>query len=636
MSLPTVASLWVGPPLSWLEQLCLTSFADNGHEVVLYTYEDIANVPACVRVEDARAILPDKDIFVHDATGSPALYSDLFRFNMLEKTDHIWVDTDAYCNQPFVLPEHGHYHGFEKQRKGRANGGVLRLPTDSRTFRAMQDFVAEEYPIPPWYSPEEQDKLLAAKKRGRPVHASQLKWGVWGPEALTYFLQETGEIQYSQPEHVLYPVPFKNRGWFFLPRKRQDAEGCIQPDTASIHFWGRRFKPRAAEYGGIPLAGSFIESILEKHGIDPAPTARLMKTNAQREADRAAERAAKPAEIVVAPESVGPQLDAPKVCVVTCMKNEGPFILEWIAHHRAVGVTNFLIFTNDCSDGTDELLALLDDANILRHMPNPAVITNEDNFQPQALQYFHYHPYFRNADYLVSMDVDEFINVRTGDGTLADLFRATGSFHALSAPMVDFSGKDVEAFEDRWVTEQFSDHTNLRPGQWKSRRGVKTIVRNGKHLQRIRNHRPDMHVNGPELIWLDGSGKHAPAEFVTDQSENGYDCRGRSDLVVFNHYAVRSLDSYLVKVDRGDVVMRDREFLPGYWRRRNLGGYSELDLSRIRAAALAEYEKLLALPGVAKAHEKCCDLHREKIAELNRRPEMVAMRETLLDMAKEL
>ena len=31
--------------------------------------------------------------------------------------------------------------------------------------------------------------------------------------------------------------------------------------------------------------------------------------------------------------------------IVTTMKNEGPFILEWLAYHRAIGVDDFLINT---------------------------------------------------------------------------------------------------------------------------------------------------------------------------------------------------------------------------------------------------------------------------------------------------
>jgi hypothetical protein len=45
--------------------------------------------------------------------------------------------------------------------------------------------------------------------------------------------------------------------------------------------------------------------------------------------------------------------------IVTAMKNEGPYILEWVAHHLAIGFGHFIVVTNDCADGTDEILLAL-------------------------------------------------------------------------------------------------------------------------------------------------------------------------------------------------------------------------------------------------------------------------------------
>ena len=33
-----------------------------------------------------------------------------------------------------------------------------------------------------------------------------------------------------------------------------------------------------------------------------------------------------------------------RITAVTCVKNEGPFLLEWIAFHRVLGVTDFLFY----------------------------------------------------------------------------------------------------------------------------------------------------------------------------------------------------------------------------------------------------------------------------------------------------
>ena len=52
------------------------------------------------------------------------------------------------------------------------------------------------------------------------------------------------------------------------------------------------------------------------------------------------------------------------------MKDEGPFILEWIAHHRAIGFEQIIVFTNDCTDGTVRLLKSLEEQGYCTHRNN--------------------------------------------------------------------------------------------------------------------------------------------------------------------------------------------------------------------------------------------------------------------------
>ena len=33
--------------------------------------------------------------------------------------------------------------------------------------------------------------------------------------------------------------------------------------------------------------------------------------------------------------------DAPRIVLVSTMKNEGPYLLEWLAYHRAIGIEEF-------------------------------------------------------------------------------------------------------------------------------------------------------------------------------------------------------------------------------------------------------------------------------------------------------
>ena len=49
--------------------------------------------------------------------------------------------------------------------------------------------------------------------------------------------------------------------------------------------------------------------------------------------------------------------------LLSSMKDEGPFVLEFVAHHRVLGFDAIHIASNDCTDGTDLLLDVLAEAS---------------------------------------------------------------------------------------------------------------------------------------------------------------------------------------------------------------------------------------------------------------------------------
>ena len=74
-----IAMLWMRGRLSFLEQLCIRSFQDAGHSVVLYSYDDLEGVPDGVECRSAASVLPERAEIVHGKSGSPAPHADLFR-----------------------------------------------------------------------------------------------------------------------------------------------------------------------------------------------------------------------------------------------------------------------------------------------------------------------------------------------------------------------------------------------------------------------------------------------------------------------------------------------------------------------------------------------------------------------------
>lgn len=262
-----IAALWMEGPLSYMEQLCLKSFVDAGHHVTLYHYGPVQHVPDRIEMRDASEVLPAKQFLLNEMTGSPALHSDLFRYRLLAQSEKtIWADTDAYCVRQFQS-ETGHFFGWESKRH--INGGVLGLPPDSEALGQLLEFTKDEYAIPPWYEDAERQSLEAAREAGRPVHVGAQRWGVWGPHAVTHFLQQTGEDKYALPTVGLYPVPFKDRRDFL--KEDIDTDKYISPETYSVHFYGRRMRARLRErYDGVPLENSMVGRLLALHGIDPA------------------------------------------------------------------------------------------------------------------------------------------------------------------------------------------------------------------------------------------------------------------------------------------------------------------------------------------------------------------------------
>jgi hypothetical protein len=261
-----IAALWIGGSLSYLEQLCLKSFLDVGHHVTLYSYEPIPNAPDGTELADANAVLSQAIFLRHGRTNSPALHSDLFRYHLLAKTDRtIWADTDAYCVKPFTTPN-GHFHAWESDDG--INGGVLGLPKDSATLAGLLDFTSDEYAIPVWYGRSYREELEAKREAGTPVHAGEMKWGVWGPHALTHFLKQTGEVKYTLPRVALYPFHYADRRMMLKPGV--SMSDYVTEETFSIHFYGRRMRARVMQvYGGVPRPRSVVGQLLKKHRIDP-------------------------------------------------------------------------------------------------------------------------------------------------------------------------------------------------------------------------------------------------------------------------------------------------------------------------------------------------------------------------------
>jgi len=320
------------------------------------------------------------------------------------------------------------------------------------------------------------------------------------------------------------------------------------------------------------------------------------------------------------------------ILVYTTMKNEAPYMLEWVAYYNSLGVDQFLIFTNDCDDGTDAIAERLTEMGIARHVDN--AVQPGGSPQNQMLRRVRRHRSFKRAGWTFCLDVDEFLNIRLPNATLPDLLKkleevAEGPIDVASFAWKLFGCGGVERFEDRPVTEQFflcDDEIVPLSGV---AQGFKSITRNNGKFPRYGPHRPKgaSEEIEPSIRWSDGSGQLMAYKDVSWRAKPGFG----HEFARLHHYVVRSVDGFLVKRDRGKTNHVNHDQAETYWL--NMNANLAEDRSILPAMERAEPIRLdlLSDPVLKKLHAEGVAWHKEKILSLREREDWSAFRSFLED-----
>ncbi len=304
-----------------------------------------------------------------------------------------------------------------------------------------------------------------------------------------------------------------------------------------------------------------------------------------------------------------------RILAVLTVRNEGSFLLEWLAHHRAVGFTDFLVFSNNCDDGTDTMLDRLAAMGHLTHIRNDG--PHPQGPQWAALKTAGNHPLLAAADWAMVIDIDEFVNIRIGGRRIPDLLAALPLATAIALTWRMFGNAGVVNFADAPIRQTF---TRAAPTilHWPWRASLfKTLFRVTGAYGKLGVHRPGKPdaARLQDQRWFDGSGHELPAAYHKDRviSALGQDNFGLAQL---NHYALGAMESYLVKCDRGRANRDAQAFDMGYWIDRNFSDTEDRSILALDPAVQPLIEKLKSDPTLSALHMQAVAWRHARIAAL--------------------
>ncbi len=286
-------------------------------------------------------------------------------------------------------------------------------------------------------------------------------------------------------------------------------------------------------------------------------------------------------------------------CVVGSARNEGPYLLEWIAYHRAIGFDHVFIYTNNNSDGSDQLLEMLARSGIvtwIKNEPGP-------NILPQFRAYAHalsVLPETLDYRWTLTSDLDEFLGYdKTRFASLTDYlaWQEVGQADAIALPwLIYLAGRD-DIWRDAPCTERFTMRQN------NVNHHVKTIFRTNLFWSSTA-HNPYASLGLPIGYKADNGQPHIAK---SPENNQAFAHRPQATHAWIAHYIFKSASDAVMKAMRGkgDRIESERQSgvenmmkqFVGLVRMQNL--VVDERTARCGASLSTELSVLRAIPGVA-------------------------------------
>ncbi|WP_296428395.1 glycosyltransferase family 2 protein [Yoonia sp.] len=248
--------------------------------------------------------------------------------------------------------------------------------------------------------------------------------------------------------------------------------------------------------------------------------------------------------------------------LITCLKDEGPFLIEWLAYHKAIGFRRFIVGANDCTDGSHEMLTRLAALGEIEYLPfsKSDGVGAQDKFATNLLATQVISP----GEWICWLDLDEFLNIHLGNGQIDDLLTAVARADGIRLNWRIFGADAAQLWPDRQLHPTFCRCARAdfgMVGPYPANRTFKSLY---KYVQGMGfwGHGPlfnHAHI-AEKPVWWNGNGKRIrrtkwpyKVEKLKEGGPGVSYLPGRPTYrwAQINHYATRHPDLVILRRRRG-------------------------------------------------------------------------------------
>jgi len=307
--------------------------------------------------------------------------------------------------------------------------------------------------------------------------------------------------------------------------------------------------------------------------------------------------------------------------LVAAVKNEGPYLLEWVAYHRLIGFDHILLYAQDGPDCAGPLLQALAAHGEITLFDNPDGVKGLPP-NPRMRAYFRALPDLRSCDWVMALDVDEYLNVTVGDGKVEDLVNDAGNASLISLSWRVFGSSGQTHFVDAPLLPRFLSAAPKGAPKAHRHKGIKTLFRPTAKIAQIMPHRPrltdQVKAGTDPLDWVNGSG-----EDVGDVLRGGgwtVPVRTSSyDLGQINKYPIRSQDAFLLSNMWDDDWRRLPAFEPSEYADFDANDERDLSILRWEGAVAARVASLRENADIAAGHAATVNAYNAALQRMSRK-----------------